>query len=178
MHAHLARRTFRWGAPAVAVALAFAALPATGGSANASAAVEDLVLRIRQADVAVAVNSDGSFSYGFDVFVLPSGKRIGSVSDRVSCSTVAPPPCLVFDVVSTFKLPRGSFVTRGQWASAPDPLYVGSLLLAARPTGETISSGEGAYAGRSGRAHGWGVADVSRFPSRIGVDNVVVVDFE
>ena len=59
--------------------------------------------------------------YEFDVHSNLTGEKIGTATDSVFCSTTTPPPCQVFDAVTTFHLPDGEITDHAQVSVVPDP---------------------------------------------------------
>ena len=119
----------------------------------------------------VPVERDGDvFVWTADLFSLTTLEKIGTFTDRATCSMSAPPACLVYDVTTTYRVPGGEVVSRGQWGVAPDPTRPGFAFSGSRPESDTIQSATGRFAGRTGRVSGWGIVDLRQFPDRIGVD--------
>jgi hypothetical protein len=116
--------------------------------------------------------------FEFDLYSLATGERIGTAHDDVFCSTTAPPPCQVFDALTTFRLPDGEITNHAQVSVVPDPQRPGQFLVAARPESSSIVAGTGAYAGRSGRVRLTGLDDGSRYPSELSVDDIWVIELD
>lgn len=116
--------------------------------------------------------------FEFDVYSLATGERIGTANDSVFCSTQTPPPCQVFDAVTTFRLPDGEITNHAQVSVVPDPQRPGGFLVGARPTENSIASGTGAYEGKQARVRLTGWDDGSRYPNELGADDVWVIEFE
>lgn len=126
----------------------------------------------------VPVEHDGdAFVWTADLFSLTTLDKIGTFTDRATCSTTALPPCLVYDVTTTYRVPGGEIVSRGQWSLAPDPTQPGFAFAGTRPERDTIVSGTGRFQGRTGRVSGWGIVDLRQFPNRIGVDTREFIRF-
>jgi hypothetical protein len=68
-------------------------------------------------------------------------------------------------------------VSRGQWSVVPDPARPGYAFIGTRPTSDTILSGTGPFAGRTGTVTGWGTGDMREFPRKIGVDVFTIIRF-
>ncbi len=117
----------------------------------------------------------GRVAYTVNVFSVTTGERLGSLHDELTCSTTAPPPCLVFDVVTTLRLADGEIVNHAQWSGVPDPQRPGFLLVGTRPDAKTAEGMTGVYAGRAARWAGSGTVDVRRFPARFGYDIFSIV---
>ncbi len=154
--------------------LALGAVPAV---APAAAEPEPDFIALNPRGVVPVEMVDGAFVVTADLFSLTTGDKIGTFTDRATCSTSAPPPCLVFDVTTTFRLPGGEILNRVQVSSSPDPTKPGFVFAAFRPATDTIVSGTGRYAGRTGRAVGWGIGDMRDFPRMIGLDIFTVIRF-
>jgi len=69
-------------------------------------------------------------------------------------------------------------VSRGQWSVTPDSTRPGFAFGGSRPERDTIVSGTGRFAGRTGRVSGWGIVDLRGFPGRIGLDVRTLIRFE
>lgn len=110
-----------------------------------------------------------------DLFSLASGEKVGTLTDDITCSAAAAPPCLVFDIVTTYRLPGGDIVNHGYWSGVPDPQRSGFILAGTRPDRDTIVSGTGRFEGRTGRATGWGTVDGRRLPDELGYDMFTVI---
>lgn len=119
----------------------------------------------------------GAFVFTGDLYSLTTGEQLGTFTDRATCSTSAPPPCLVFDVTTTFRLPGGEVLNRGRWSLVPDPARPGFAFVGSRPTTDTIFSGTKRYAGRTGRVTGWGAGDMRQFPSKLSLDVFTIIRF-
>ena len=136
----------------------------------------------------VAVNSRGTAKnvsdnpmrtvFEFDLYSLATGERIGTAHDDVFCSTSTPPPCQVFDAVTTFRLPGGEITNHVQVSVVPDPQRPGFFLVAARPEGKSIVSATGIYAGRTGSARLSGLDDGRAYPDELTVDDLWVIELD
>ena len=120
----------------------------------------------------------GRLAYTVDVFSVTTEERLGTLHDEIMCSTTAPPPCLVFDVVTTLRLAGGELVNHAQWSGVPDPQRHGFLLVGTRPEAKTAEGRTGAYAGRAARWAGSGTVDVREFPARFGYDIFSIVTLD
>jgi hypothetical protein len=120
----------------------------------------------------------GRVAYTVNVFNITTGERLGTLHDEITCSSTAPPPCLVFDVVTTLRLRGGEITNRAQWSGVPDPQRPGFLLVGSRPGAKTASGTAGDYDNRAAHWAGSGTVDVRRFPAQFGYDifSVVTVD--
>jgi hypothetical protein len=116
--------------------------------------------------------------FEFDIYSLATGGRIGMAHDDVFCSTKTPPPCQVFDAVTTFHLPDGTLTNHAQVSVVPDPQRPGFFLVAARPEASSIVGATGAYAGRTGKVRLTGLDDGSRYPEELSVDDVWVFELD
>ncbi len=116
--------------------------------------------------------------FEFDLYSLATGERIGTAHDDVFCSTTTPPPCQVFDAVTTFRLPGGDITNHAQVSVVPDPQRPGHFLVAARPEGKSIVSATGAYAGRTGTVRMSGHDDGRGYPSELTVDDLWVIELD
>ena len=120
----------------------------------------------------------GHLAYTVDVFDIKTGERLGSLHDEITCSSTTPPPCAVFDVVTTLRVAGGEIVNHAQWSGVPDPQHHGFLLVGSRPGAKTAKGSGGGYAGRTVKWEGSGSADVRNFPAQLGYDifSVVTID--
>lgn len=116
--------------------------------------------------------------FEFDVFSLATGEQIGTATDDIFCSTKTPPPCQVFDAVTTFHLPDGVITNHAQVSIVPDPQRPGSFLVGARPTTNSITKATGAYTGRQAKVRLTGWDDGSKYPNELGADDMWVFEFE
>lgn len=147
-------------------------LPAPAGAASD---VPDFVA-VNPRGVAHNESSDPAhLVFTVDMFSLPGGERVGTLTDVITCSAAGPPPCLVFDIVTTYRIPGGEIVNHGYWTGVPDPQRPGFLLAGTRPATDTIVSGTGRYAGAKGRANGWGSVDARKLPAEMGYDMFTVI---
>jgi hypothetical protein len=112
----------------------------------------------------------GKVAYTVDVYDITSEARLGSLHDEITCSSSAPPPCLVFDVVTTLRVAGGEIVNHAQWSGVPDPQHPGFLLVGSRPGVKTAKGTAGGYAGRAAAWAGSGSVDMRSFPARLGYD--------
>ena len=157
----------RLGVLIAAIAVALAGPPAI--SRAASEPEPDFISVNPRGSVAVEHDGD-AFVWTADLFSLTTLEKIGTFTDRATCATSTPPPCLVYDVTTTYRVPGGEVVSRGLWGVAPDPTRAGFAFNGSRPEGNTIVSGTGRFQGRTGRVSGWGILDLRQFPNRIGID--------
>lgn len=116
--------------------------------------------------------------FEFDVHSNLTGEKIGTATDSVFCSTTTPPPCQVFDAVTTFRLPDGEITNHAQVSVVPDPQRPGGFLVGARPTENSVVSGTGAYAGKKAKVRLTGWNDGSGYPGRLMADDWWIFEFE
>ena len=116
--------------------------------------------------------------FEFDLYSLATGERIGHANDSIFCSTQTPPPCQVFDAVTTFHLPDGTLTNHAQVSVVPDPQRPGFFLVAARPEASSIVAATGAYAGRTGKVRLTGLDDGSRYPAELSVDDTWIFELD
>ena len=119
----------------------------------------------------------GRVAYTVNVYNITTGEQLGTLHDTITCSST-PPPCLVFDVVTTLRLRGGEIMNHAQWSAAPDPQRPGFLLVGSRPPDKTATGTEGDYASRAAYWAGSGTVDMRNFPAQLGYDifSVVTVD--
>ncbi len=117
----------------------------------------------------------GKVAYTVDVFDIKTGARLGSLHDEITCSSTTPPPCAVFDVVTTLRVAGGEIVNHAQWSGVPDPQHHGFLLVGSRPGAKTAKGTGGGFAGRAVSWNGSGSVDMRNFPAQLGYDIFSVV---
>jgi hypothetical protein len=170
----------RWRTRLAALVLIIGAWPLvspTIPSAGASPEADFVAVNPRGESVPVEREGD-TFVFSSDLFSLTTLAKIGTFTDRAKCSTSAPPPCAVYDVTSTFGLTDGEIVTHNQWSVTPDPTRPSVVFSASRPERDTIVSGTGRFAGRTGRMSGWGLVDLSQFPAKLSFDDRDFIRFD
>ncbi|MDQ3946277.1 MAG: hypothetical protein M3357_14210, partial [Actinomycetota bacterium] len=121
------------GAVVVVVLAGFSVLPvgAQGGTE---------VIAMHVAGTAASEPTEpGRVAYTVGVFNITTGEQLGTLHDEIACSSTAPPPCLVFDVVTTLRLRGGEIVNHAQWSGVPDPQRPGFLLVGSRPQAKTAN---------------------------------------
>lgn len=121
------------------------------------------------------LTSPPNFVYTADVYSLASGEYLGVAVNKLTCST-SPPPCLVADLVTTYRLPLGDIVSRVRVSVVPDPQRSGFALTGARPGADTIVSGTEAFEGRTGRVRISGLDDLTQFPMEVTFDSFHVIE--
>lgn len=167
---------FRFGlAPLLAILLFLMSAPAQSLNPDPSDPMVGVGDRILLNPRGVARNESTDpkeFVFTVDVFSLATGQRVGTATDYVFCASPssAPPGCLLFDVVTTFRLPDGEIVNHFQVNVAPDPVRTGFVFAGARPKTDSIASASGAYAGRTGKLMLSGEADFREFPDQLVYD--------
>jgi hypothetical protein len=150
-------------------------LPAPAAAAG-SAAPEPDFIALNPRGVGHNESTDPThLVFTVDMYSLPTGERVGSLTDVITCSAAAPPPCLVFDIVTIYRLPGGDIVNHGYWSGVPDPQRPGFMLAGTRPAADTITSGTGRFAGARGRVNGWGSIDARKLPGELAYDMFTVI---
>lgn len=145
----------------------------------AMAALAGDFLALRTLGTAQNVSDDPTRTiFEFDLYSMATGEKIGTAIDDVFCSTTTPPPCQVFDAVTTFRLPHGEITNHAQVSITPDPQHPGHFLVTAQPTGNTIEAATGAYAGRTGRVSLIGFNDGSRYPGELTLDDRWIIELD
>lgn len=160
------------GAAMAAVILAGASMLPVG--ADAQAGSEVIAMHV-SGTAASEPTEPGKVAYTVDVFDIKTGVRLGTLHDEITCSSTTPPPCLVFDVVTTLSVSGGEIVNHAQWSGVPDPQHPGFLLVGSRPGAKTAKGTGGGYAGRAVNWEGSGSADMRSFPATLGYDIFSVV---
>lgn len=152
------------------VALVLAGAVVSGVSAQEPAPAPQLIAVASRGSAPNDSTEPGRTTFTLPLFDLATGEEIGTLTDDAHCVSPTPPPCLVQDVTTTFRLPDGEIVNHTTVSLSPDPQHAGALLTGARPEGNTIVSGTGAYAGRTGKIDLSGRIEITNFPASI--DNV------
>jgi hypothetical protein len=151
----------------VAGALLAAGAVVSGVAAQEPAPAPQLIAVASRGSAPNVSTEPGRTTFTLPLFELATGEEIGTLTDDARCVSATPPPCLVQDVTTTFRLPDGEIVNQMTVTLSPDPQEVGALLTGARPAGDTITSGTGAYAGRTGKADLSGRIDIKNFPASV-----------
>lgn len=163
----------------ILIAVMLVALGGLPGAGPADTETEPDFISLNLRADSVPVEQDGdTFVYSYELFSLTTLEKVGTGTDRTTCSTSSPPPCLVYDITSTFRLPGGDVVSRNQWSIAPDSTRPGFYFAASLPQSDTILSATGRFQGRTGRVGGWDYADLGDFPAKISLDARVFVRFD
>lgn len=165
----------RWRIPVAVLALALGAFPAVP---PAAAETEPDFISVNPRGSVSVERDSGAFVWTADLFSLTTFEKIGTFTDRATCAMSAPPPCLVYDVTTTFRVPGGEVTSRGLWSVTPDSTRPGFFFVGSRPEADTITAATGRFQGRTGRVSGWGIADLRQFPSRIGLDVRTFIRFQ
>lgn len=159
-------------------------LPALSGGTSDLPASE---LSTVASDDFIAVNSRGilhnesngsaRYVYTTPLYSLANGQNVGTATFENFCSPSAMPPCLVYEVIATFRLPQGEIRNHMVVSAAPDPRRSGFIFVGARPEADTILSGTGAFAGRTGRIRQSGTVDATKAPlDHATIDNFYVIE--
>jgi hypothetical protein len=117
-------------------------------------------------------------AFEFDLYSVATGEKIGTATDDVACKTDSLPGCPLIDAITTFHLADGDIVNRATVAIAPDPARPGYVLNGSFPDGDTIVSGTGAYADRTGRARLSGANNIVGFPQKLTTDDIFVIELD
>ena len=107
----------RWRAPLALLVLALGTLPAVP---PAAAEPEPDFIAVNARGAVPVEHDGGTFVWTADLFSLTTFEKIGTFTDRATCSTSAPPPCLIYDITTTYRVPGGEVTSRGLWSLAPD----------------------------------------------------------
>ena len=116
--------------------------------------------------------------FELDMFSLATGEKIGTARDDVFCSTQTPPPCQVFDAITTFRFPDGDLTTHAQVSVVPDPQRPGWFQVHARSDGNGVESGTGRYEGRTGKVRLNGINEGSNYPNELTIDDLWVIELD
>ena len=116
--------------------------------------------------------------FELDMFSLATGEKIGTARDDVFCSTQTPPPCQVFDAITTFRFPDGDLTTHAQVSVVPDPQRPGWFQVHARSEGNGVEGGTGRYAGRTGKVRLNGINEGSNYPNELTIDDLWVIELD
>jgi hypothetical protein len=136
----------------------------------------------------IAVRFAGRFSnestepshvaYSGELRSLATGEVVGTMTHDLTCAGAAGLPCPVVDVVNTFRFPEGTIVNRALESIAADPQHPGFALSGNHPDSRSITSGTGAFAGRTGRAHMSGHHDGREFPAYVTFDDFWLIELD
>ena len=150
-------------------------LPALTAAAPATAASQ--YMPVRTMGSARNESSDPlRQKFTFPLYSMVDGSLVGNATDDRACSQTVPPPCAVFDAITTFRFTQGMFpvgtiVNHAQVSVAPDAQRPGFIINGSRATGTTIQSATGAYAGRTGTIIISGANDAKSFPNELTQDD-------
>ena len=118
----------------------------------------------------------GRVAYTVNVYNITTGEQLGTLHDTITCSST-PPPCLVFDVVTTLRLRGGEIMnhaSRGGARSAAARVPAGR-----EPPAGQDRHGDGGRLRQPGGVLGRiGHGEIRNFPAQLGYDifSVVTVD--
>jgi hypothetical protein len=121
--------------------------------------------------------------FTFPLYSLTDGSLVGTATDDLACSQTVPPPCAVFDAITTFRftqgtVPAGTIVNHAEVSVAPDAQRPGFVINGARSTQPTIQGGSGAYAGRTGIVILSGANDIRGFPNELAQDDLWLIQLQ
>jgi hypothetical protein len=108
----------------------------------------------------------------------PTGERVGTLTHQARCSTTAPPPCVVFDVVDTFQFPEGTIVNEAHASGPADPQHPDRLLIGVHQPESRIVETTGIFAGRTGKAHMSGWHHIGELPGYASFDDFWLIEFD
>lgn len=165
------------GLVAGCVAGGVAAMAAVGVAAAAPAADRPEIIAVNMRGTSPNVSTNPlRMVFEFELFDVATGERIGTATDDVACKTDELPGCPLIDAITTFHLPAGDIVNRATVSIAPDAARPGWVLNGSYPDGDTIVSGTGAYAGRTGKARLSGANNIVGFPLQLTGDDIFVIE--
>lgn len=148
-------------------------------SGNALEALRGDFIALRSRGPAQNVSSDPTRTvFEFNLQSMATGEQVGTATDDVFCSTKKPPPCAVFDAVTTFHLPDGEITSHAQVSVVPDPQHPGGFLVGIQPGDAEIVGASGIYAGRKGRITLSGWNDGSRYPDELNPDDRWLIELD
>ncbi len=177
-------RTRRWS-PLVLVHMAVVAMWASTGRDAEPASTASDVIAVRFAGE--LPNQKAYSSPGFLLFsgnmTSAEGQLLGTLTHEARCAVTTPPPCLVFDVTTTFDFtegqhPGGRIVNQAKLSAAPDPQHPGQLLVGIHQPESEIVATRGAFAGRRGRAHMSGRHDCRHCPDFMTFDDFWLIELD
>jgi hypothetical protein len=161
---------------------ALPAVTATGHGSNAGpATAASQYMPVRTMGSARNESTDPTRQrFTFPLYSMVDGSLVGNATDDLACSQTVPPPCAVFDAITTFRFTQGAFplgtiVNHAQVSVAPDAQRPGFIINGSRATGNTIQSATGAYAGRSGTIVISGTNDAKGFPNELTQDDLWLI---
>jgi hypothetical protein len=169
----------------LALVAVFALLAAPGRGAQPASATPGDVIAIRftgELPNQKAYSSPGFFLFSGNM-TSPRGEVLGTLTHEAVCAVTPPPPCLVFDVTSTFDFagdgsPGGRIVNQAKLSAAPDPQHPGQLLVGIHQPESTIVEMTGVFAGRTGRAQMSGRQDCGSCPEFMTFDDFWLIELD
>ena len=109
---------------------------------------------------------------------LDTGKVVGTMTNDLTCVGAVALPCPVLEATNTFRFADGTIVGHGRNSSAGDLQHPGFALIGNHPPGNNLSSGTGAFAGRTGRAHMSGRHDGRELPAFATFDDFWLIELD
>ncbi len=127
-------------------------------------------------------SSPGFFLFSGNM-TSPKGDVLGTLTHEAVCALTTPPPCLVFDVTTTFdfaadRSPGGRIVNQAKLSAAPDPQHPGQLLVGVHQADSTIVETTGVFAGRAGEARMSGRQDCGSCPEFVTFDDFWLIELD
>lgn len=172
------------------VAACVAAVAAVGVASAAPAPAGPEILTVNMRGTSPNVSTDPTrMVFQFELYSVTTGRQIGTATDDVACKATRSggespldadqlPGCPLFDAITTFHLPAGDIVNRATVSVMPDPARPGWVLNGSFPDSDTIVSGTGAYADRTGKARLSGANNVLGFPMQLTGDDIFVIELD
>jgi hypothetical protein len=158
--------------------------PADYGSGSSSSSATTQYIAVRTKGDAKDENQDplgARHKFTFPLYSMVDGSLVGNATDDLACSSTTPPPCAVFDAITTFRFTQGTFpigtiVNEGQVSVAPDAQHPGFVINGVRGSGNTIKSATGAYAGHTATVSISGGNDVHNYPNELIQDDFWLIE--
>jgi hypothetical protein len=132
-----------------------------------------LFLQVRGSGDRQQGSAPDHFVYVIDVYDM-SNQKIGTVTHDVRFTSPT-----TEEMMSSFHLPKGELVFRGEQAVAPDSTHQGFVLTGIHSdNNDTIQAdkGTGDYAGRTGRLRMSGWHNTSKFPETVVLNDFYEID--
>jgi hypothetical protein len=108
------------------------------------------------------------------LYLLATGEQLGISTHNLSCLTLAVGGYC--DDIDTYYLPQGTIRSEAKVSVPPDPQRPGFFLTATHPSDRRLE-GTGIFAGRTGSVRVTGLADQTKFPSEVTLDEIYVIRY-
>lgn len=106
------------------------------------------------------------------LYSVMTGEQVGMSTHNFACT-----PAGYCDDIDNYYLPEGTITTRAKVSYGPDSQQPGTFLVATHPKEHKLD-GTGAFAGRTGSIRVTGLADVSRMPAEVTLDEIYIITYK